>query len=403
VARAAATVWKRLYGSWPASIQFAGTSPQEKSASEKADNNPQSITEGGSPRNLRRSIAIVASCLVLVAAGFWKGPAALEELANRLAKRSQAPSFTSALYGAACQLERFSACGALARRYESGVGVSKDPDYALALLKKACLKGSSFDCLALIEKRKEQVGIDVDTTLSSALAEVQKKCDSGEVGQCEILGLLYFSGVTGASEPARAAKIYGELCKLPEAKGCSFLAFFLDNGLGVTEDKVRAVELYDRACKHDHFDSCISLGLKHLNGEGVEKDKSRALTLFEAACNAGVGKGCAMVAAAYVVDTGADYAKVRTMMTRACELDFAEGCLFLGGMYLGGLGGPKDNMRGVAFFEKACELGDPKPASSLGLVTRRATQNMGSRSIRRAHFNSGRGHVKSAMRKYVRL
>ena len=88
----------------------------------------------------------------------------------------------------------------------------------------------------------------------------QQGCDSGEMLECQILGILYQTGEEG-----------------------------------VTQDLGKAVILFQTACDGEMWESCHRLGIMYGNGTGVTQDLGRAVILFEQACDAGETQSCSQL------------------------------------------------------------------------------------------------------------
>jgi hypothetical protein len=90
------------------------------------------------------------------------------------------------------------------------------------------------------------------TMVGSAAAQerdsFEAACSFGDLGACNILGLMYETGSGVDQDLQHAGAIYGKACDAGEASGCTSLGLLKAHGLGMLEDRQAAADLYRTAC-----------------------------------------------------------------------------------------------------------------------------------------------------------
>ena len=105
-------------------------------------------------------------------------------------------------------------------------------------------------------------------------------------------GVLYNRGSGVTRDIAQAALYYDRGCELGDMSGCNNLGTVYEFG-SIGRDPTKAADLYDRACRSAHMGGCANLGLLLLGTPGA--DKARARELLEKACAAGITRACSKV------------------------------------------------------------------------------------------------------------
>ena len=103
----------------------------------------------------------------------------------------------------------------------------------------------------------------------------------------------------------------------------------------------------------------------YANGFGVRRDDRYANSLYLDACNKGAAEACGLLGAQYARGRGVkkDFTAAAELYRRGCEGGNAVSCGTLGiALYYGV---PPYHSEGIAFVQKACDMGDE--ASCQGL------------------------------------
>lgn len=126
---------------------------------------------------------------------------------------------------------------------------------------------------------------------------------------------------------------------------------------GLVIDYPKAGRLYDTACELGDADGCGNVGFLTLLGLGRDEDVEKAQELFEASCAKKSGAGCygmALLAFDSRVGASSDLAQGLAYEQKACDLGELQACSDLGTWYRGGTGVEQDLKKAHALFERAC-------------------------------------------------
>lgn len=283
----------------------------------------------------------------------------------------------SAFYDKACEGGYFAGCNNLAVMYERGEGVTADSVKAAALYSKACDAGDYLACKNLGSLFERGDGISKDLKKAATLFEkscehddlksCRKACELGEASACRFIGDAYESGRADDNghsiDNERAASFYEKACAGGDALACNSLARMYDEGRGVMIDKTRAASLYAKACDAGNSSACNSLGFSYQYGEGVAVNMKKAAAFYDRACDSGSVTGCFNLALLYSKGVAINKARAAKLYTDLCDHSgpdavysgYANACNNLALMYESGEGVPKDDLKAVALYAKACE------------------------------------------------
>jgi TPR repeat protein len=185
--------------------------------------------------------------------------------------------------------------------------------------------------------------------LLSAVEAYERACAADKANACEALSSLFGrdgTGVTDKEQSARFARLAKELsvrdCEHDVAKACWSLAH-------EELDTARQLALFERACALDDSDSCLEAGRIYDpsvyadNGEfeGIPRSEVRANPLYK---------------------------KARRLFTVECAAGVANACYWLGLMSLSGWDAEVSGARAIAFFVRACDLGDLSGCSQVASI-----------------------------------
>jgi TPR repeat protein len=131
----------------------------------------------------------------------------------------------------------------------------KDPDRAQEYLNKYC---AETDCYSeslslLVEDSPPPEAAQRAARLREVLCRAQA---NGEA--CLDAGLMYYKGDRIAQNNAKAMTLFGEGCRLDDARSCFNAALIHELGQGVDQDLVKAGQIYRQACKLGFQDACAA-------------------------------------------------------------------------------------------------------------------------------------------------
>jgi TPR repeat protein len=126
-----------------------------------------------------------------------------------------------------------------------------------------------------------------------------------------------------------------ERCQAGDSHACNGLGVLFEYGApsGPTPDSAMASGFYARACDADYAPGCTNLAWLYSLGRGVPRDPQQAMILFTRAFDAS---------------------------KTACRRGDGHGCLMAGEFLLEGKIAPPDEDGALAFFQAACDHGEPR-------------------------------------------
>ena len=300
-----------------------------------------------------------------------------------------------ALHQRACEGGVLDACDSLARAYESGSGVAKDPIRAAQLFARVCegasaaaLAGglpSARACLPYAERLASGVGVPKDDGRATEI--FASACEQGAFDACLQVAQRLADGRGVAKDPQRAAELFETTCANAFGLGCHEGAERLREGRGVPKDAQKAADLEDRGiawaasgCRmHGDVASCNQVAFAYARKGVVPQDPGVAAARLDVACSMGVADACRFLAQkvrqgqwvarddarASELETRArdlrDPTRARVMLERGCEAWVSTDCYLLGDAYLTGKPAwnvKKDPERGRDLVLRACANGD---------------------------------------------
>jgi TPR repeat protein len=253
-----------------------------------------------------------------------------------------------------CDAGDLLACNSLAVRLADPDRGELDTERAMELLERGCDVGLTDSCVqlaTLLYRDDEDAGIEADKARSLELAEAA--CETGMPAGCANLALHKVE--SGAR--AEAAALYRDACDEGLGYACSTVAYL---------EPTDGCDLQTRACDLGSWRGCTDMAMCLQDNGGQESDwRSRV----EGTCAQGYGNGCVLLglteagrfAQAPDQDEGPrDVAAATGYLERACELEDADGCTFLGLYLLDGSltdDGDGDSEAAFPYLEQGCEQG----------------------------------------------
>jgi TPR repeat protein len=255
---------------------------------------------------------------------------------------------------AQCNLGLADRCADLGAVYHDGRAVPRDDAKAYALFKQGCEAGSAAACHYVGASLAE--GWGVPKNADEAKKKFGEACAAGELRACVRAALAAYGD--------ERASLLDRACAAGAAEGCFYRARGLRTADAGGRDKAR--ELLDRACRGGHGAACSYLG-RWGQREGVAADE--AAKAFEAGCAKGDPSGCVSLAEALApgARTDADRDRVESLARRGCDAGVGRGCGLLAGLAPRGQAPEGAAAQRVSLLEKACKADDYASCVRLGL------------------------------------
>ncbi len=195
-------------------------------------------------------------------------------------------------------------------------------------------------------------------------------CANGDGAACFNLGLLWFDGLGGETDPAKAFEFHGKSCNAKHMPGCFNVAASWEAGLAGQTDATKAREFYALACDGEYAQACNNLATFWNEGTGGLKDPTKARVLHDKGCRLGGGNSCYGLAVAMENGSGGptDIGGALSAYENACERGTLAACNNLGDMLAAGRGAPSDHARARGLFAQACEGGHHLACTNLGIT-----------------------------------
>ncbi len=129
------------------------------------------------------------------------------------------------------------------------------------------------------------------------------------------------------------------------------------------ENFLTARKYYMQACKLGNMTGCSGLGTLYERGLGVIKNLKKAAEYYKLACLKSDAFGCFHLQMFESGDLGIEY------YSSLCdEEDNSLACLKTGNIYYFGLGVPKDRKSSAIYYQKSCNLKNPRGCFNLGIL-----------------------------------
>jgi hypothetical protein len=332
--------------------------------------------------SLRRAarIARVLCAAALVAAPALAGSPEADALVReaRAAQLGRDPVRARALMEQAAASGDAEAINALATFVEMGVGAPPDAALAQRLLEDAAARGSVGAKLNLglrlthsqseaDQRRAVELLTDVhNDPPDPAFGEETRRIAAGGLGVAFLLGRGVMQDVARGVDYLEEADAAGDA----DERTLFALGRAYQRGWDVREpDPARALGYFQRAAEMGHAESAWQVGLAHLRGGGVPQSDALAFDWFVRAGEGGDPRGD--VSAAYLLSLGRgtveDDREARRLYERAAERGNAHALRGLGELLLRGEGGPRDEVRGLAYVLLAERAGVRAAASDAAL------------------------------------
>lgn len=171
-------------------------------------------------------------------------------------------------------------CPMLARLYERGGPVKKDPNQARELYRLGCEQSPAPECTPYWVFLAQH---GADAEVGRAATELEKECGAGKAHACEAAGHAHDAGRGIKKDPERAHALFAKACELGDlCRGSAHGA--RERGADARD----IAELLGRACfEAGDYGACFELGTPDAIGRGLEQ--------AEPECVAGDAEICELV------------------------------------------------------------------------------------------------------------
>jgi TPR repeat protein len=193
----------------------------------------------------------------------------------------------------------------LARCYQEGAGVEKDPEQAIAWLRKSAAKGNAYaeNNLGYCYDNGEGVG----KNLKEAVRWYQKAADKGLAIAQRNLAYCYKTGEGVDQDWAKAREWYRKAADQGDAEAQYKLGLIYSDGQGLEKpDPQEAAALFRKAAESGHHEAQNDLGRAYADGRGVAKDLKEAAEWYRRAAEGGSPAGQGNLGRAYLYGEGVD-------------------------------------------------------------------------------------------------
>jgi tetratricopeptide (TPR) repeat protein len=137
---------------------------------------------------------------------------------------------------------------------------------------EACRAGDGAACLRLV-------------------SEVEPDCVAGQASACAYAAWLLSAAKTDAAASARATDLWARACELGERSACVQLTWDLLRAAPDARDKAALHARLDGLCARDTFDACTGLAMLYLNAD-KGRPSARVRALLTRACDGGQRDAC---------------------------------------------------------------------------------------------------------------
>lgn len=266
------------------------------------------------------------------------------------------PGLAFLLQEHACDDGHGSACVALGRAYEQGLGTRPNHPKAMGLYQAAC-DGTS-EGFSRYKRALTPEGKALPTAMAMAKLVAKSAVKPADGKGCVELARIYNEGSGVRRDPVKAMAVIELACNRGVGAACRQWGDYHRQGNTGTVDTKAAVAAYERGCQLKDWASCAKLGFLHRIGQGVPKDGAKAVPFLSRACDNRYAPACAQMGTIYMTGNGVtkEPKKGMALYNRACSGGDALACANLGFNHLAGVGAKKSERTALRFFEKGCKL-----------------------------------------------
>lgn len=158
----------------------------------------------------------------------------------------------------------------LAACIKDGVGISKNVNQALSMMKFAAASGDTAAMITIadtyIENKNYNVGLEIYQGLAGC----------GYLPALYRIALCYFDGLGVSKDLDKSFELTQKASECGKPEIIHHLAICYWNGFGTKKDRKKAFSCFQKAAQAGYVDSMIELSFCYENGRGVAKDKKMA-------------------------------------------------------------------------------------------------------------------------------
>lgn len=251
------------------------------------------------------------------------------------------------------------ACYSVGRCYENGTGgVEKDLAKAYEWFRKAAIAGDANAWVALA--RMFDKGIYVDRDPKEAAMWLERAAAKGHTLALIGMGEKCSVGDGVEKDPARALEYFQEAHKKDQRIASYLLGEAIGDGIGCEKNYEQAFEYFQEAHKNHFPPATFNVGMMLEMGLGCEKDEKRGFELIKQAADEDFPDAMYRVAFHYwegTAPTGKSLELAFSYFKKAADLDFAPACVETGICYENGSGTEKSPEKAFEYYEKGTNLG----------------------------------------------
>jgi len=198
---------------------------------------------------------------------------------------------------------------------------------------------------------------------AQAAALIDDACAAGSDDGCRLKAVSLFYERDDAASLQAAIRLFEDGCRKKSAWACTGLAEAYEKGRGVAMDGARSRDAARKGCldAEGHTVPACALYARHLTQSGSSSDMKLGVKLLAKACLGRDAFACNDAGEIGLKRPGSGIAKweVPLYFRDACDLDLADGCLNLAGLYENGFDAIRTQTRVMmALLDKACRLGN---------------------------------------------
>lgn len=145
-----------------------------------------------------------------------------------------------------------------------------------------------------LRKRDEACRAGDRAACRQRLSELEAECTAGQASACAYAAWLLNEAQAGPADTARATDLWGRACDLGERSACVQQTWALLRGAPDATDKAALHARLDSLCAHDTFEACVALASFELSA-AKGRPSARVRTLLTRACEGGRRDACDML------------------------------------------------------------------------------------------------------------
>jgi TPR repeat protein len=245
----------------------------------------------------------------------------------------------------------------LARLYEEGIGVKKNPVEAFVLYRKSAKQGNVGAMGNLGDCYREGFGVAKDE--KEAFRWYQKAAELGNDGARRQLAFCYEFGRGSEKDLTQAFANFLQLAEQGDAWAQNRVGWCLANGFGVSKDPAQAVAWYEKSAQQGNAVAMGNLGFCFEKGQGVAKHEKEAVRWYEKAADLGNTWSMNQVGLCYEEGRGVekDPKKAFGFYLKSAEAGDAWGQKTVGHCFRNGFGTAQDQVRAFEWYKKSADQG----------------------------------------------